>query len=233
VHPLFRLDQPLPVPPGQSPFHIRGLYYNRLAAHLRDSMGRDWLDVLDDPRIRDFINQRFSWTGWYDVLPAMPICAALARSRGLEFEYEIRERTRRVALGLIPSAFRLALRVPGAEAMAAQIGQVVAMTMDFVQLGIEESKPTRSTGWGRGVPLYIAPHTANTVVGFFQAVFEARNGTSVTARYTDVVEDGERFGFKTVSIRYEFDWSVRSAIADDGNRLRPGQGRLSPPDRSI
>ncbi len=209
MHPLFQLDAPLPIPPGRSPFHIRGLYYNRLVARLSGESGglQKWLATIDDPALRDFISQRFSWTGWYDVMPAMPICVASTRRTGVEFETAIREQTRSAALRLIPSAFRFALRVPGPTAMAAQVGQVVAMTMDFVELRIEESRPTRSTGWGKGVPLFIAPHTANTVVGFFQAILEARGARDVRARYTDVVPDGTKSGIETVSIRYEFDWA--------------------------
>jgi hypothetical protein len=211
VHTLFRIDQPLPVPAGQSPFHIRGLYYERLIAHIKRRVGslNGVLELMDDPGARAFAQQRFSWTGWFDILPAMPICEAFARLRGFEFEAGVREQTRSGALEVIPSALRFALRIPGPIAMPAQTAQVVAALMDFVEMRFEETTATRSHGWQKGIPLYVAPLLTNTTIGFFRALLELRGAGDVRAKYTDVVRDINRFGFETVAIRYEFDWVNR------------------------
>jgi hypothetical protein len=206
LHSLFRIDEPLPVLPGRSPFHIRGLYYDRLVAYLRRSRRKGALNDLIAPELRDFLSQRFHWTGWYDALPAVPLCAAIASVRQEDFEELTREQTRRGALAVIPSFFRLALRVPGPAAFHGQTASIVSSIVDFVDLELDRPEATRSSGWGRRVPLYLAPHTANLVVGFFGAVLEMRHRGTVRGRYTDVVKDGERAGFETVSIRYEFEW---------------------------
>jgi hypothetical protein len=209
LHPLFRTGDPLPAPPGQSPFHIRGIYYDRLFSRMKRIPGgvRSVLEALDDPRIVDFAGQRFSWMGWYDVLPAVPITEAFARALKLDFELGVREETKRGALGVVPSAFRPILALPGPAAFAAQSERITATVVDFVRLRIHESTETHSSGWTYGVPLYVAPLIANTTVGFFAAIVQMRGGTDVRARYTDVVREGERDGFETVSIRYGFDWT--------------------------
>jgi hypothetical protein len=201
------MDDPLPVPPGQSPFHVRGLYYARLLSHATKRLGgRARVLSALSPELRAFAEQSFAWTGWYDALPAMPICVAFVRELGLPFEPGVREQTRSAALDIIPSFFRLALRVPGHVAFTAQTERIVPATMDFIELKMERSTETHSSGWGRGVPLFLAPHVANTVVGFFQAILELRTGAVVRARYTDVVKIAPRHGFESVAIRYEFDW---------------------------
>jgi hypothetical protein len=207
VHSLFSIDNPLPVAPGESPFHIRGLYYDRLIAYIKKAGKLEGvLSSLDDPRVRAFAEQRFSWTGWFDVLPAVPICAAFARCISEEFESGLRRHTRMAAVEVIPSAFRLPLLMSGPTALSTAIAHLGATVMDFVELGTEETTLTHSHAWHRGVPRFVAPHTANMVVGFFHALLEMRGARSVRARYTDVEKDVGRAGFETVAIRYEFDW---------------------------
>jgi hypothetical protein len=208
VHALFRVDDPLPVAPGRSPFRTRGLYYDRLIARLKADVGAEkLLGAIDDADVRAFAEQKFSWTAWYDAFPAKPICAAAARSTGRDFEDAIRDRTRAGALAVIPSAFRLAFRIPGPAAITQHVAQITAHMMDFVQVEIEEARENFTSGWGRGVPLYIAPHTANTTIGFFAAMLELRGGVGVQGSYTDVIKDGARHGYETVSIRYQFKWT--------------------------
>jgi len=207
VHALFRVDDPLPVPPGQSPFRTRGLYYDRMMARLRADVGASkLLDAIDDDRVRAFASQKFSWTGWYDAFPAKPITAVAARFLGGDFEDAVRDRTRAGALDVIPSAFRIAFRIPGPAAISQHAAAIATQMMDFVNVEIDEAKDDHTSGWGRGVPLYIAPHTANTTIGFFGAMFEMRGAKNVRGGYTEVVKDGQRHGYETVAIRYEFSW---------------------------
>lgn len=208
MHPLFNIDEPLPVAPGESPFHIRGVYYERLIAYIKKAGELEAvLKALDDPRVRAFAEQRFSWTGWFDVLPALPICAAFARRIGEEFESGLRRHTRIAAFDVIPSAFRIPLLASGPKGMSTAIAHLGATAMDFVELASEETTSTRSHSLHRGIPRFVAPHTANIMIGFLHALLEMRGARSVRARYTDVERDVVRSGFETVTIRYEFDWA--------------------------
>jgi hypothetical protein len=178
-----------------------------MLARLRTDVGTPrLLEAIDDHRVRAFANQKFSWTGWYDAFPAKPIAAAAARLLGGDFEDAVRERTRAGALDVIPSAFRIAFRIPGPAAISQHASAIATQMMDFVHVEVDEAKGDRTSGWGRGVPLYIAPHTANTTIAFFGALFEMRGGKNVRGGYTDVVKDGQRHGYETVAIRYEFSW---------------------------
>ena len=207
MHPLFSIAEPLPVSPGESPFHIRGLYYERLVAYMKKAGKLESvLSSLDDPRVRAFAEQRFSWTGWFDVLPALPICATFASCIGEDFESGLRKHTRLAAAQVIPSAFRALRFASGPAALSTVIAHLGATVMDFIEVGPEEIGATHFHAWHRGIPRFMAPHTANVLIGFFHALLEQRGARSVSARYTDVEMDARRDGFDTVAIRYEFDW---------------------------
>lgn len=207
----FRFDEPLPSAPGASSYHVRGLYYDRLIAYAKRVAGSaaPLFESIENTDVRAFAGQRFSWTGWYDALPAAFICASFARFIDQEFEAAVREHTRRVALEVIPSAFRFAFRIPGPSALQSQTAQIVALMTNFAEVRIERSTATHSSGWTRGVPVYLATHWANTTTGFFQALYELRGAIDVRARYTDIVADGGTGSSQTVSIRHEFDWRTK------------------------
>ena len=190
---------------------MRGLYYERLLAHAKSVVGgaAPVFKAIDNQEVRAFAQQRFSWTGWYDALPAAFICACFARFIGQEFEATVREHTRRCALEIIPSAFRFAFRIPGPSALQSQTAQIVALMTDFAEVKVEESTETRSCGWTRGVPVYLATHWANTITGFFEAMYELRGAMDARGRYTDIVKDGGTGPSETVAIRHEFEWRTR------------------------
>lgn len=189
---------------------MRGLYYDRLLAYAKRVAGPDApFESIDDPRVRAFARQRFSWTGWYDAIPAAYMCASFARFIDQDFESTVREHTRRGALEVIPAAFRFAFRIPGPSALQSQAAQIVALMTNFAEVKIEHSTATQSSGWTRGVPVYLATHWANTTTGFFQALYELRGAVDVRARYTDIVKDGGSGSHQTVAIRHEFEWRMR------------------------
>jgi len=208
MHPLFRVDDPLPVAPGESPFHMRGVYFDRVVSRVKDECGgfAPLLQAIDDERVRAFVQQKFQWNGWYDVLPIMPIYGAVAHLRGQDFETCVREGTRRGAIEAIPRLFRVALRLTGASALAGRLAQMVIYSSDFTRLGIQSVTDTSAVATGSGIPLYVAPHIANLSLGYFRAALELRGNADVDGRYTTVTKDGERDGFETVTIAYEFSW---------------------------
>jgi hypothetical protein len=140
----------------------------------------------------------------------MPIYAALARLRGEEFEASVRDATRAAAHDLVPRVFRYFVQLSGPTALASRVPQVVMHTVDFVRVSIDRQRPDGFIGTGAGIPAIIAPNVANLVLGFFQGALELGGTTGVTARYFDVKKDGERDGFETLMVRYEFSWTPKS-----------------------
>jgi hypothetical protein len=166
---------------------------------------------LRDPSVREFIGQRFAWNRWYDAMPTMPIYAALARVEGLDFETAVREGTRNGAHALVPTMFRSAMQFGGPGLLATRVTQIVLQFTDFARIFLDPFEHGSGSGSGSGIPLYIAPNMANTVIGWFCGMLELMGAKDIDARYVSVVLDGKRADFQTVNIRFEFSWTIRDS----------------------
>jgi hypothetical protein len=208
MHPLFRISERLPVPPGESPFHFRGTYYDRILARadaLPGGLPR-LFDSLGDEQLVRFFSQKFKWNAWFDALPSMPLYAALARIEGKDFEEAVRVPSRDAAASLVPRLFRFALSLTGSGVITSVVTKIVMYGTDFIRVSFDTVGSGHGVGRGASVPLFIAPNVANLVLGWFEGMLLVAGARDVQARYTDVVPDGERGGFPTVTITYEFSW---------------------------
>jgi hypothetical protein len=164
------------------------------------------LDSLGDEQLVHFFSQRFGWNGWFDALPSMPLYAALARIEGKDFEEAVRIPSRAAASELAPRLFRFALSLTGPGVITSVVTKIVMYGTDFVRVSFDRVGPGHGVGRGAAVPLFIAPNVANLVLGWFEGMLTVAGAEDVKARYTDVTPDGERDGFPTVTIGYEFRW---------------------------
>ncbi len=210
MHPLFRISDRVPVPPGQSPFHFRGTYYDRILSRVGELPGgsKRLFDTLGDADLVRFFSQRFSWNGWYDALPSMPLYAALAQMEGRDFELAVREPSRTAARSLVPKIFRYALSLTGSGIISSVVTKVVMYATDFARVSFDEVGPGIGRGSGSSIPLYIAPNVANLVLGWFEGMLYVAGARDVAACYTNVTPDGEKAGFPTVTVSFDFAWRV-------------------------
>jgi hypothetical protein len=198
------------VPPGQSPFHFRGTYYDRILSRVATEAGgsKRLFDALGDPELVRFFSQRFAWNGWYDALPSMPLYAALARIEDRDFELAVREPSRIAAQSLVPTIFRYALSLTGAGIISSVVTKAVRYGTDFGHVSFDKVGPGVGRGSGSSIPLYIAPNVANLVLGWFEGMLYVAGARDVEARYTSVTPSGEVSGFETVTMGFEFAWRV-------------------------
>jgi hypothetical protein len=208
MHPLFKISDRVPVPPGQSPFHFRGTYYDRILTRVDSFAGgrKRLFETLGDEELVRFFSQRFSWSGWYDALPSMPLYAAIARIEGRDFERAVREPSREAAMALAPRLFRYALSLTGSGIITSVVTKMVMYGTDFSKIGFDKVGPGEGRGFGASIPVYIAPNIANLVLGWFEGMLYVAGARQVDARYTTVVPDGKRGDFETVTVNFEFNW---------------------------
>jgi hypothetical protein len=211
MHELFTLTEVLPVDPGTSPFHVRGLYYARLLEHARTLPGgrERFLGALKDERVREFLDQRFSWSTWYDALPTMPCHVALAHLRNADFETLTRERGRVAGKAIVPAMFRAVLTLASPKAMAQHLPRMMMSNFDFVRTTLTHIDDSSGKGEVSAVPTLLAPGVTNIVLGFIEGVLELAGYRDVAARYTEVFVDGRVDGFETLTVRHEFSWGAR------------------------
>src|SRR6185503_16213809 len=78
-------DEPLPFPPGESPFHIKGEFYRQLCEWIsfHDARCQGGVTrVLEREGLRAFAGQAFLSSAFYDILPLPRIVMAVAEARG-------------------------------------------------------------------------------------------------------------------------------------------------------
>lgn len=209
MHELFVLDEIAPVPPGKSPFRIRGLLYGRAIDHATKIAGT--LDAfsshLRDERIRRFIAQPFGWNTHYDALPMSPVQIALARLQGKDFELATRARSAEAAKQLIPRMFRLILGFSRPESWALHAPRLMSEYCGFGAMDLAEVTDRGAVFRVSGVPQFAAASHANTVIGIFEGSLSVLRASDVRIRYFDVELSGEQEGLPTLAYKLEVGWA--------------------------
>jgi hypothetical protein len=208
VNPLLLIEETLPVDPGKSPFHVRGVYYARVMEHARSSPGGidAFWGALKDARLKPFLQQSFSWSEWYDAFPTLPAHVALARVRSEDFEKGTRDRARGAAVELVGKLFKFAMDGMARGESVPHIPRIFESQFDF---GSIELSATRDRGEGtvRGIPRYVAPSLINVFLGIMQGALEHDGGASVKIEYTSIDTDGSRDGFDLIRAHIESTWT--------------------------
>ena len=214
MHELFRLDETLPVPPGTSPFNLRGVSYARLLEDAKALPGgvERFLDELVDHRVRDFMRQKFQFMNWYDAFPLLPCAVTMTRIQDRPLEAHMRETGRESMRKLIPSMFRVLSRLGGPRLAASHAPRLFQMYFDFVEFKVTYVDDDGGTGTVSGVPLYLAPVAVNLVLGFIAGVLESLGAKEIVSGYRDVAVSGCRGGFDLVTCRGEFAWRLEQKL---------------------
>lgn len=213
-HPLFEIAEELLIAPGRSPFHARGVLYDRILRSAAAAPGGvpALLEQIRDERVRAFADQTFRWSEWYDALPMVPIQAALCRlHRNGDFETQVRRRARAAAEALVPKVFQVVLRLGSPKAAATHVPRLFAYYYDFYD-GDVTSQEESGHGTLRGVPRIIAPGFVNTVLGLIEGGLHLLGARSIVGEYTDVTPGEPRHGFETIDCRISHRWVKRASV---------------------
>ncbi len=210
MHEAFRLDETLPVAPGTSPFRLRGVTYARVHEDAKSLPGgmQQVLDELVDPRVRDFIRQKFQFMDWYDAFPLVPLAVTFTRIRNQPLEPHMRAVGREAMIKLIPSMFRVLSRLGGPRMAAAHAPRLFQMYFDFVELKQLRVDDHEGTGVVSGIPLYLAPVIINQVIGIIDGALESLGAKNIQAGYRDVTVNGSHGGFELVTCHGDFKWHL-------------------------
>ncbi len=210
MHEAFRLDETLPVAPGTSPFRLRGVTYARFHEDAKSLPGgmQQVLDELVDPRVRDFIRQKFQFMDWYDAFPLLPLAVTFTRIRNQPLEPHMRFVGREAMLKLIPSMFRVLSRLGGPRMAAAHAPRLFQMYFDFVELKQLRVDDHEGTGVVSGVPLYLAPVILNQVIGIIDGALQSLGARNIQSGYRDLTVNGSQGGFDLVTCHGDFKWHL-------------------------
>jgi hypothetical protein len=122
-----------PVPPGESPFHIRGTGYLGHMAWIEQHFpgGRDGFLRLLSPPMRAFFSQTFLAISMFDFLPLASAGQVCARALDMKFVDFIEMRGRHQAQLDIGGVYRVLLKMTSAKLIASKLPGIMAKYFDF------------------------------------------------------------------------------------------------------
>jgi hypothetical protein len=199
-------DGPLPFPPGQSPFHIKGDFYRQMARALEHHDQRSagaLRRVLEREGLSDFAAQAFLSSAFYDVLPAARITMAVAEARQRDV-YELASQFGQLAAqDQMKGIYGRFLQQLTTGNLCQRYGQVMRQFYDFGPVSLAP-RPGGASLVRSGMPLCIAEWWTLTAVPFVCVPLQANGARGVHVDWR--IEPGPALGAVPAG---EVHWDIR------------------------
>ncbi len=132
---------PMPIPVGTGPFHVKGVLYIATQKYFETQVEgglAKLASTLEDPEVRDFIQQKFLPSSWYDVLPVAPLIRAEAEVSKQTVSTYLRHRARFQAEEDISGVYRWLLKLASPETIALKLPRLLTQIFDFGESSAEK-----------------------------------------------------------------------------------------------
>lgn len=201
---------PLPVPPGRSPFQIKGNTYRGVVARAQSlPRGLDGLcEKITDPEVRYFLRQPFLASSLYDLLPILPITFAFAELVGIPLDELVRSGTTAQAGYDARTIFRTVIEVRPIDEIPERLARIGARFYDSGTYSKENrALPLTGSRTGKnevtllhaGMPSYVLPWYEPMIAAYTTAIAEFVSGRSVEGTTFEVTARGKNGPFPVVT----------------------------------
>ena len=149
----------LPFEPGGSPFRIKGVAYRGHVEYCdRFVPGghRAALEALGRPAVREFFDQPFLASSYYDVFPLAMAGIGCSRALGVSFLDFVAQRSRWQAAEDVKGVYRLVLKVAAPQMLASRLPRFIAQYFDFGGVELVDVQPGRVSAMRTGIPAPLA-----------------------------------------------------------------------------
>lgn len=199
----------IPLRPGQSPFHCKGVMYLDTLRYFDEHApgGREALfSSLRDPEVRAFLAQPFVVGGWYDVLPMIALHRAGVLVTGRPFLELVRDVTRWQMPEQLRFIYRFVLKLSSPDMVMRNLARTAGKYYDFPRVEVHQISPKKYQTSSSGVPAPLAPaYMVSTEVGLKMILEEAGVADS-RQRWLPMEPEGSRDGVEVVRVRREVTW---------------------------
>lgn len=200
---------PLPCPPGESAFHIKGVVLNGLLEYIEKNVhggAEAAREHVRDPAIRTFLEQTFLAGGWYDFLPVLHFLGATAQAANLSAEDFIAAHAKWQAERDVHGIYRVLLKVSSPEAVGKRLPNAYARYFDFGRVETLSLSRTASEVLVSGLPTILLDWYKVSVGAAAVAMLELAGARGVTSHYLVPEPDGSKGGVPTVRFRVRRTW---------------------------
>jgi hypothetical protein len=200
----------LPVPAGESPFHIKGIAVQRFREFCAKKVPggvRTVAERLSDAGIRTFFEQPFLDASWYDFLPFLHIMGAGAAVMGIPTSQFVHEQSSWQLDHDVRTVHRVLLMAASPEAVAPRLGAGVARYFDFFDaktVSVNKGEVIMSVS---GLPALLLPWYKVSVQAGADTVLEIAGAKNLQAGYTAPEPDGSKAGIPLVRFQVRRSWT--------------------------
>ena len=169
----------LPFAPGEAPYRVKGNAYLGHYAYLESHYpggeaahhaALEQLHPVRGPKLRDFFEQKFLASAWYDVFPLATAGIAFSAAVKLPYIDYIRKRSDAQAELDVTGVHRLLLRFVSPKKVTTRAPAIVGQYFDFASVESQMHGPEHFTCYVRGVPLALGPWYATVLESYLHTV---------------------------------------------------------------
>lgn len=195
---------------GKSPFRVKGVLYQGTQGFFEQNV-RGGIAALTDeiaePELREFIQQPFLASGWYDVMPVPALIAYEARALRMGLEEYLLHRTRYQAKRDLGGVYGWVLKLATPALVGSRLPKIMAQMFDFVRVETRRVEDEAIEVLFHGIPLPIE-HWLLACVGVYAETAMKLAG----ARQLDVApprahSEGEVEGVKVATLELVLRWT--------------------------
>jgi len=206
----------LPFPAGTSPFRIKGTAYRGHLDYAEAQVPGGQAAIvaqIRDPALRAFLSQPFLASSWYDILPMLPLGAAVARLVGMPLDDFLRFRTRLQAESDMRGVYKVLLHFVTVESLALRIPRIANTYYDFGSADARVLAPGHVESRRTGVPEFLLPWHNPVSETYMERVIGLGGARSPSVRVTRVERDGSAHGVRTAAVTFAMRWTPRGGAA--------------------
>jgi hypothetical protein len=205
-------DQPLPFPPGESPFHIKGEFYRQQSesiAHHDARSGGALSRILQREGLIDFAGQQFLSSAMYDVLPLPRIVMAIAEARGRDVHEMTSTMGRAAVEGQMEGVYSRFLTPLSTDNFCQRFDQVIKHFYDFGPVTVAP-QPSGASLLRTDMPLCIAEWWSLVTVPFVVLPLTASGARDVAVEWR-IEPRGRDRGVAVGDVVWDVRWTAPGA----------------------
>jgi|SRR5579859_648241 len=194
---------PLPCPPGESPFRIKGVAYRGLLALVERQIagGVDALcEALADDALAAFVRQPFLAATRYDILPMLPLNAAVAELFGMSLARFSRDAAFGQARYDARHVYRPLVEAHTLADLATRLRRFGIQYYDFGGYESTEEEPGRLLIRRTGLPRYIVPWYAPMQAAYMEEIVRQLGATRAESAPRREVPQGTDRGIEVCTL---------------------------------
>ena len=191
---------------GNAGFKTKGLVYLAAKEYYGKVVpgGLAAFEAALSPELRTFFLSNFIASGWWDVLPIVPLSAVAAKLCGISQRELVIANARHTAERDISGVYRLLLKVASPSLVAGRLPRISMQYFSFGESSGAQVAPGEFRAEQRGVPIALQDWLIWAVEGFAPVALSAAGAKSVSVTRDRVRAE---LGGETVAIGWTLRWN--------------------------